>query len=331
MTSAIGRERRRLLLQLCAAAAVTCWALLAGHAQAAAADFPNRPIRFLIGAAPDLLPRLVGQRLSEIWTQQVVIDQRPAANGIIAGEIAAKAPPDGYTWLMSSASFVLLGELHPKLSYRLTRDFTPVTLMSTVPWIVVVNPSVPARSLRELVEFARAHPGKLNYANPGTGTSTHLVTEIFRNAAKIDIVDVVFKGVAAAVTDIVSGQVQMGFAIAQSVVPHVQAGKLRALAITSARRSQALPNVPTLVESGFPDIDMVGWNGVHVPAGTPRAVVNRLNADINRVLQAQDLKDRMLATGFELAQTSVDEFDAFVRRDVARYRKVIRESNIRIE
>jgi tripartite-type tricarboxylate transporter receptor subunit TctC len=190
---------------------------------------------------------------------------------------------------------------------------------------------VPAKSLRELVEFARAHPGKLNYANPGTGTSTHLVTEIFRNAAKIDIVDVVYKGVAAAVTDIVSGQVQMGFAIAQSVVPHVQAGKLRALAITSARRSQALPNVPTLVESGFPDIDMVGWNGVHVPVGTPRTIVNRLNADINRVLQAQDLKDRMLATGFELAQTSVDEFDAFVRRDVARYRKVIRESNIRIE
>lgn len=316
--------RRTLSALGTAALGLACALAPAGAAE----DFPRRPVRFVIGPAPDLLPRLVAQKLAEGWKQQVVVDQRPGAGGIIAAETAAKAAPDGYTWLMSAASFVILDELYPKLPYRFARDFAPVTLMATLPWIVVVHPAVPARTLRELVELARSRPGQLNYANPGAGTSTHLVTEIFKNAARIDIVNVGYKGVVAAVA---AGEVQMGFAIAQSAVPHVKSGRLRALAITSRARSAALPEVPTLVESGFPEIDLVGWNGVHVPAATPRALVERINHDINRLLSEPEVKERLVAAGFEPAHTTVEAFAAFVRRDYERYGRVIRESNIRLD
>jgi len=296
-----------------------------------AQDYPVRPVRFIIGAAPDLLPRLVGQKLAENWGQQVVIDQRPGASGIIAGEIAAKAPPDGYTWLMTSATFVILSGLYPKLPYDLGRDFAPVTLMATLPFILVVNPSVPAKSLAEFVQLARTRPGQLNYGNPGNGTSTHLATEMFKNIAKIDIVNIPYKGVVPAITDLVGGQVQFMFAIAQAAVPHVQSGKLRALAITSARRSSAVPDLPTIAESGFPEIDVVGWNGVHVPAKTPRAVVSKIHAAIAEILNSREMRERMLAAGFEPALTTVEQFDAFVQKDVRRYAKVIRESRIRVD
>jgi len=298
---------------------------------AVAQDYPVRPVRFIIGAAPDLLPRLVGQKLAENWGQQVVIDQRPGASGIIAGEIAAKAPPDGYTWLMTSATFVILSGLYPKLPYDLGRDFAPVTLMATLPFILVVNPSVPAKSLAEFVQLARTRPGQLNYGNPGNGTSTHLATEMFKNIAKIDIVNIPYKGVVPAITDLVGGQVQFMFAIAQAAVPHVQSGKLRALAITSARRSSAVPDLPTIAESGFPEIDVVGWNGVHVPAKTPRAVVSKIHAAIAEILNSREMRERMLAAGFEPALTTVEQFDAFVQKDVRRYAKVIRESRIRVD
>jgi len=298
---------------------------------AMAQDYPVRPVRFIIGAAPDLLPRLVGQKLAENWGQQVVIDQRPGASGIIAGEIAAKAPPDGYTWLMTSATFVILSGLYPKLPYDLGRDFAPVTLMATLPFILVVNPSVPAKSLAEFVQLARTRPGQLNYGNPGNGTSTHLATEMFKNIAKIDIVNIPYKGVVPAITDLVGGQVQFMFAIAQAAVPHVQSGKLRALAITSARRSSAVPDLPTIAESGFPEIDVVGWNGVHVPAKTPRAVVSKIHAAIAEILNSREMRERMLAAGFEPALTTVEQFDAFVQKDVRRYAKVIRESRIRVD
>lgn len=298
---------------------------------AIAQNYPVKPVRFLIGAAPDLLPRLIGQKLAEKWGQQVVVDQRPAAGGIIAGDIVAKAQPDGYTWLMSTASFLTVNALHSDLPYDFGRDFTPVTLMATLPWILVVHPAVPAKSLTEFVQLARARPGKINYANPGNGTSTHLVTEMFKNNAQIDIVNIPYKGVAAAVTDLLGGQVQFMFAIAQAGLPHVQSGKLRALAITTLKRSPAVPDLPTLAESGFKDMDVVGWNGVHVPAKTPRAVIDKIHAAIAEVLKAPELKERMLAAGFDPAATTVAEFDTFVKRDVQRYAKVIKESGIHAE
>ena len=298
---------------------------------AAAQEYPVKPIRFIIGAAPDLLPRLVGQKLAESLKQQVVVDQRPGAGGIIAAETVSKAAPDGYTWLMSSASFVILGGLYSNLPYDFMRDLAPVTLMATLPFILVVHPSVPAKSLPEFVQLARAKPGQFNYGNPGNGTSTHLATEMFKNAVKINIVNVPYKGVAPAITDLLGGQVQFMFAIAQAGLPHVQSGKLRALAISSSKRSAALPDLPTIAQSGFPEIDVVGWNGVHVPAKTPRAIIDRINAAIAEVLKTREMKERMLAAGFDLATTTVEEFDAFVKRDVQRYTKVIKESHIRVD
>jgi tripartite-type tricarboxylate transporter receptor subunit TctC len=298
---------------------------------AGAQNFPVKPIRFVVGASPDLLPRLLGQKLAERWGQQVVVDQRMGASGLIAGELVAKSPPDGYTWLMSTATFLIVSDLYPKVPYDIERDFAAVTLMATLPWIVAVHPSVPAKSLQELVQLARARPGQLNYASAGNGTSTHLVTEMFKSAAKIDMVHVPYKAVVPAVVDTIAGQTQVMFVIAQAGVPHVASGKLRALAITSPKRSAAVPDVPTVSESGFPEIGVVGWNGLHVPAKTPRALVNRIHGDMAAVLAAPDTKERMLAAGFELATTSVAEFEAFVKQDLQRYRKAIKDARVRID
>ena len=305
--------------------AVTSWAALAQTAQ----PYPNRPVRLVLGPSPDLLSRMVGQKLSESWGQQLVIDQRPAAGGIIAGETVAKAPADGYTWLLSTASFVTLAHLYPKLPFEFQRDFTPVALMGSLPWVVVVHPSVPAKTLAEFVQLARAKPGQMNYANPGNGTSTHIVTEMFLLDAGIKLVNIPYKGVVASLTDLVGGQAQMSFGITQASVPHVQSGRLRALAVSTAKRIAALPDVPTLAESGFKDMDVVGWNGVHVPTGTPPSLIAQINRNINDVLKMRDIQERMTASGFEIGNTTVPEFAAFVKRDFDRYGKVIREANIR--
>jgi len=305
--------------------------LIAVALAANAQNYPVRPVRLVLGPSPDLLSRMVGQKLSEVWGQQLVIDQRPAAGGIIAGETVAKAPADGYTWLLSTASFVTLAHLYPKLPFDFQRDFTPVTLMGSLPWVVVVHPSMPAKSMAEFVQLARAKPGQFNYANPGNGTSTHIVTEMFLRDANLKVVNIPYKGVAAALTDIVGGQAHMGFGITQASVPHVLSGRLRALAVSTAKRLSALPEVPTLAEAGFKDMDVVGWNGVHVPTGTPPAVIERINRNINDVLKMRDIQERMTAAGFEIGATSVPEFAAFVKRDFERYGKVIREANIRAD
>ena len=298
---------------------------------AAAQAFPAKPVRFVIGPAPELLPRLVSQKLSELWGQQVVVDQRPGAGGIVAGDLVAKATPDGYTWLMSTGSFYVLDALYPKLTYNMLRDFAPVTLMATIPFIAVVHPSVPAKSLAELVQLAKAQPGKLNFASAGTGTTTQLAAELFKLSANINIVHVPYKGVAPAVIDVLAGQVQMMFSVAQGAVPHVQSGKLRALAITSPKRSPAVPEVPTIVEAGFPEIDIVAWNGVSVPVKTPRAVVLKLNADIRKILSHKDTQDRMIAAGFDLSDTTLEQFEAFIKKDVALYSRIIKESKLKLD
>jgi tripartite-type tricarboxylate transporter receptor subunit TctC len=300
-------------------------------ANVAAQNYPTKPVRFVIGPAPELLPRLVSQKLAELWGHQVVVDARPGAGGIVAGDLVSKATPDGYTWLMSTGSFYVLDALYPKLSYNMVRDFAPVTLMATIPFIAVVHPSVPAKSLAELVQLAKAQPGKLNYGSAGTGTTTQLAAELFKLAAKIDLVHVPYKGVAPAVTDLLGGQVQMMFVVAQAAVPHAQSGKVRALAITSPKRSPAVPDVPTITEVGFPEIDIVGWNGVSVPIKTPPALVNKINADVRKILNQKDIQDRMIAAGFDLADTTLAQFDAFIKKDVALYDRIIKASKMKLD
>jgi tripartite-type tricarboxylate transporter receptor subunit TctC len=306
-----------------------CCAMIS--ACASAQNFPTKPVRFVIGPAPELLPRLVSQRLSEMWGYQVVVDQRPGAGGIVAGDLVSKATPDGYTWLMSTGSFYVIDALYSKLAYNMVRDFAPVTLMATIPFIAVVHPSVPAKSLAELVQLAKVQPGKLNFASAGTGTTTQLAAELFKLSAKIDIVHVPYKGVAPAVTEVLAGQVQMMFAVAQGAVPHVQSGKLRALAITSLKRSPAAPEVPTIIEAGFPEIDIVGWNGVSVPIKTPRMLVNKLNIDIRKILNQKEMQERMIAAGFDPVDTTLEQFEAFIKKDVALYHRIIRESKLKLD
>ena len=298
---------------------------------ALAQNYPTKPVRFVIGPAPDLLPRLIAQKLSESWGQQVVVDQRPGAGGVIAGELVSKAAPDAYTWLMSTGSFYVLDALYPKLPYNMVRDLTPVTLMATLPFIAVVHPSLPVKSLADLVQLAKASPGKLNYGSAGNGTTTQLAAELFKLSAKINIVHVPYKGVAAAVTDLLGGQVQLMFSIAQGAVPHIQSGKLRALAITSPRRSPAVPEVPTIAEAGFAEIDIVGWNGIHMPLNTPRALVAKVNADVRRIIDQKETKERMIAAGFDIADTTVAQFEAYIKKDIVLYARIIRESKIKLD
>ena len=319
--------KRVSYLNLLVIAALTFFASGAAVAQV----YPVKSIRFVIGPTPDLLPRLVSQKLSEMWKQQVVIDPRPGAGGSIAADTVAKAQPDGYTWLVSISSLVILSELNSKLPYDFARDLAPVAMLAKVPYFVVVHPTSPAKTLAELVQLARARPGKLNYGSSGTGAQTQLLTEMFKHSAKVDIVHVPYKGVVPAVTDLLGGQLDLMFAVTQASGPHVQSGKLRALAITSAKRSTVFPNVPTIAEAGYPELDVLGWNAVHVPAKTSRAIIQKINSDIAKVLDMRDVKERMFAAGFEPAQASVEEFGAFVKMESRRYAKVIKESNIRVD
>jgi len=318
-------------LAFCSACAGFAGGASAQNPAGAAAKFPGKPIRFVLGPSPDLLPRLVGQKLSEIWGQQVIVDPRPAANGLVAAEAVAKSTPDGYSWLLSTGTFVVDNCLNANLPYHLMRDFAPVTLMATLPFVLVVHPSVPATSVAELINVARARPGQLNYASTGNGSTAHLATEMFKNMAGVDLVHVPYKSVPAALIDVAGSQVQVMFAAAQAGLPQVRSGRLRALAVSGPKRSLAAPEIPSVAESGLPGFEVVGWNGVHVPAQTPRPLIDQLNRDIVGVLKLPDVNERMVASGFDPAATTVAGFDEFVRANYARYAKIIKDAGIRAE
>jgi len=310
-------------------ALVVLWSVSRGVA--IAQDYPTKPIRFVIGPAPDVLARLVGQKLNDAWGQQVIVDQRPGAGGIIAGETVAKAAPDGYTWLLSTGAYPTLVGLYPKLPFDFVRDLAPVSLLASIPFLLVVHPSVPAKSVEELLKLARARPGQLNYASSGNGTTAHLAAEMFKNMAKINIVHVPYKGTVPGVVDLMSGQVHMMFAIMQSSFPYVKAGKLRALAVSGAKRSRSAPDLPTIAESGVPGYEFTSWNGVHVTAGTSKAIVARIHADLVKVLALPDVKERMFNLGMEVAGSTPDELAALVNSDIAKWGKVIKESGVRVD
>ena len=313
------------------AAAALAFASLLQAAVAWSQQFPAKPIRFVIGPAPDVLARMVGQKLTDAWGQQVIVDQRPGAGGIIAAETVAKSPPDGYTWLLSTGAYPTLVGLYPKLPFDFVRDFEPVSLLASIPFLLVAHPSLPVKSVSELLKLARARPGQINYASSGAGTTAHLAGEMFKSMAKVNLVHVAYKGVPAGLVGVISGESQLMFAIMQAGFPHVKSGKLRALAASGAKRSESAPQVPTIAESGVSGYEFTSWNGVHVPANTPKAVIRRIQAELVKVVAVPDVRERMVSLGMEVAGSTPEELGALVKSDIAKWSKVIKEAGVRVD
>jgi tripartite-type tricarboxylate transporter receptor subunit TctC len=325
------RRANTLLARIAVAAA-----LAAAAAGALAQEFPVRPVKLVVpqsaGGGADILARTIGQKLSEAWGQSVVVDNRPGAAGIIGTEAVAKAPADGYTLLMGAISTHAINKsLYAKLPYDPVKDFAPVTLVATAPLLVVGHPSVPAGSTRELIALAKAKPGQLFFGSAGSGNSTHLAGELFKTMANVDLVHVPYKGATPAETDLIGGQVSVMFTSILSGLPHAKAGKMKALAVTSARRSSIAPDLPTVAETGLPGYDVNPWYGVFAPAGTPRDVVAKIHRDVVRALQLPDVKQRFATLGAEPVGNTTEQFAAFVDAEIAKWAKVVGDSGARAD
>jgi tripartite-type tricarboxylate transporter receptor subunit TctC len=278
-----------------------------------------------------MLAREVGRKLSDSFGRSVVIDNRAGGNGMVGMEIAAKSAGNGYTILLTSNSVAVLPSLYPKMSFDVFRDLAPVCLVAMVPNILVVHPSVPAKSVKELIALARARPGQLNFAAATAGGSVRLAGELFKIMAGLDIVMVPYKGGGLALTDIVGGQVQMGFPDVLAAVPHVRAGRLRALGVTTSKRLAALPDVPTISEAGVPGYDMAGWYGVFAPATTPKRIRSRLNAEIVKLLRAPEMMEKLSREEAIVAASTEDEFASHLKAEYVKWAKVIKEAGIKAE
>ena len=310
--------------------------LLCFAALVQAQPYPVKPIHFIVpfppGGGNDTVARAIAQQLGPDLGQPVVIDNRPGAGGSVGAELAAKSPPDGYTlFLAGVGSHAVNPNLHARLAYDPVRDFTPITLVATAPSVLVVNPAVPARTIAEFTAYARANPGKLNYASNGNGSAAQLAAAMYESMANVRMVHVPYKGIAPALTDLLSGEVQLMFGTVVALVPHIQAGKLRALAVTSRKRSALLPEVPSLAESGLPDYEAGSWYGVMAPAGTPREIVERLHGAIARALKQPDVAQRLAAEGAIVIGSTPAEFGAHIKAELARVGNVVRGAGIRIE
>jgi len=298
--------------------------------------YPSKPIRLIVpfaaGGGNDNVARLVGRRLGETLGQPVVVDNRPGAGGVLGAELAAKAPPDGYTLFLGGVgSHAINPNLIENLPYDPIRDFAPVELLAQAPLVLVVHPSVPARDVAELVAYARRNPGKLNFASNGNGSSSQLAAVMFESMAVIEMVHVPYKGLSPALTDLLSGQVQLMFSSVVAIVPHVKAGKVRGLATTGAKRLALLPGLPTIAESGFPGYEASSWYGILAPAGTPRDIVTKLNAELSKALEQPEVRNSLLAEGAEPAGGTPEQFAAHIRAEKERLGKIIRDAKIRLQ
>jgi tripartite-type tricarboxylate transporter receptor subunit TctC len=318
-----------------ALSALVAIAAVLGAAGAVAQTYPSKPVRLIVtyppGGSSDLMGRVLGQKLSELWGQQVIIESKPGAAGSIGMEFAARLPADGYSFVIGNFGPVAVNPVLSKVPYDMQKDFLPVSMICTGPNILVVNVASPEKSVQELVATAKKSPGKINFGTSGPGSMSHLVGEMFKRQAQIDIVGVQYKGGVLAVQDLLGGQVQMIFSDALPVMAHIRAGKLRPIGITSKDRSPLSPDIPTMAEQGFPELVAVNWWGVFVPAGTPRPVVEKLNADLVKALADADLKKRYADLGVEPVSSTPEFLGEFVRSEAARYAKVIKEAGIKAE
>jgi tripartite-type tricarboxylate transporter receptor subunit TctC len=310
-------------------------ALLLSLAGAAWSQYPAHPVRFIVpsaaGGGTDIIARAVSLKLSEALGQQFVVDNRPGAGQMIGIELAAKAPPDGHTILMAASTLAINSVMYKKVPYDPLRDFAPITQAASLANVLVVHPSLPVKSLAELIAYAKARPGELNFASAGIGTSPQMSIELLKSMAGIDMVHIPYKGTAPGVVDLLAGQVKVMAPNVLTALPHIKSGKLRALAVTSGKRSQALPEVPTVAEAGLPGYDSTQWYGVLAPAGTPREIVARLHAEIVRALRDPEVGKRLEADGAEAVGSSPEEFSAFIRSETEKWAKVARAAGIKPE
>ncbi len=313
--------------------AAACAALAPLHA--AAQKFPEKPIRFIVpfppGGGNDILARVLAPKMGESLGQPVVIDNRAGAGGNIGTDLAAKSPPDGYTIVIASNQVTMNPALYAKLPFDIEKDFSAVALAASVPMVLAVHPSVPANNVRDLIALAKANPGKYNHSTPGAGTPQHIAFEVLNHAAGINITHVPYKGTGPAIADLIAGQVQAAFGTMASLDQHVKAGKLRALAVATPKRSQAMPNVPTVAESALPGFDVSLWYSILAPAGTPAPILARLSSEVSKALGAPDVRDRLVSQGFEVSYLGPEQMNALMKRDIARWGKALREIGIKLD
>ena len=326
------KSAMRALLMIVAALA----SLGAAMPFAFAADYPTKPIRIVVpfppGGTTDILARAVAQKLSETWNQQVIVDNRPGAGGNIGADLVAKAAPDGYTLVMGTVgTHAINPNLYRKMPYDHVKDFAPVILVAGVPNVLVVNPSLPVHSVHELIDYAKANPGKLNFASSGNGTSIHLSGELFKTMAGVQMTHVPYKGSAPALADLMGGQVQLMFDNLPSSLGLIKGGKLRAVAVTSTTRAAALPDVPTIAESGLPGFEASSWFGLLAPAGTPHDVVGKLNGVVAAWLATPEAKDKLLAQGAIAAGGSPEAFAKHIESETSKWAKVVKASGAHID
>ncbi len=304
-------------------------------AQGSGAVYPAKSARIIVPSSPgggtDILARIVAQKLSENLGHQFVVENRPGAGQIIGIESVARSAPDGYTLLMAASAIVINEVMYRKPPYDTLRDFTPVTLGASLPNILVVHPALPVKSVRELIALAKTRPGQLNYSSAGNGTSPHMSMELFRTMAGITITHIPYKGSGPATTDLLAGQVQLSMPNVLTALPHIKAAKLRALGVTSGKRAAGLPDIPTIAESGAPGYEAIQWYGLLAPAGTPRDIVNKLQAETAKVLLLPEMKERLSADGADPVGSRPDEFAAYIRAELVKWDKVVKNAGIKLE
>ncbi len=321
--------RRRLLGALGAA---LC---LAAATAAQAQGYPNKPVKLVVpyppGGPTDIVARVAAQKLSEQTGQQFIVDNRAGAGGNPGAELVARSAPDGYTLLVATTAHAINPSLFKNLGYQLLKDFVPVSQLTSGPLVIVANPALPANNVAELIALAKARPGELNFASSGNGQSTHLSAELFCATAGVKMKHIPYKGSAPALTDVIAGQTQLMFDTMLSAMPHVKSGKLKALAVTSAKRSPVAPDVPTVAESGLPGYEAIAWNGLLAPAGTPPDVVARLNAELKKALALPEVKDKFEAQGFAASWNTSEAFGGFLNAEVDKWAKVVRVSGATVD